>query len=211
MAKIEVVERDLRKFQSELPGILEKVHSWSAANFSSGVSPAVTSLWLPAINCLAALYDQSIRGFEFPDELLAKGLSKFFIGRGVFSMESDRSTLLAESAIVKRSIKLLEQKSKEERPTAFVDYSPVIRRLIVELIIVQTEESELAPCSSFHAGSLEPVDHLEKFRWPTEILEDRRRSFLEESARPVEETTGIDRVAMDQDSSHESAFLHSLR
>jgi len=110
-AKIQVVERDLRNFQSNLPDVLSRVHGLTRKVVTGKANFPGLSAWLPAMNCLSVLFSNSIEGVLNPNSAIEKGIAKFFLAKGVFTQESSKSKIQGESAVVKSLIRLIETAS----------------------------------------------------------------------------------------------------
>jgi len=57
--------------------------------------------WLPVINCLASLFDNSLESLEDPSKLFKEGIAKFFVTSEQFSQKPVYSRAQAESAVIK--------------------------------------------------------------------------------------------------------------
>jgi hypothetical protein len=112
VATRQIVERDLRDFQRSLPETLKRVSSIDPKILTPGVDAGVVLHWLPPVSCLAHIFQRSIEALAEPEKLFEDGIAKFFIGKGVLSVDRSTSSVIAESAVVKRSGKGLASYAK---------------------------------------------------------------------------------------------------
>lgn len=138
VARRQIVERDLRDFQKSLPETIKKVSSIDPRNLTCGTNTAAILHWLPPLNCLAHLFHLSVKALLEPELVFKEGIAKFFIGKGVLSLDRSLQTVIAESAVVKRVGTYLSSFSKELRdnPNAsFGGESPAKVRIKTSVLI----------------------------------------------------------------------------
>lgn len=101
----QMVERDLRDFQKNAKAAISRALS-IPLNVSTGVDAGIVSYWLPPLNVLAFLFKDSLYALCEHESLFEHGIAKYFIGKGVLSMDHSQQVVLAESAVTKKVLDL---------------------------------------------------------------------------------------------------------
>lgn len=97
----EMVRLDLKNFQRNAKAAISRAIS-IPSNVLTGVEAGIVSYWLPPLNCLAYLFKDSLDALNEPELIFKSGIAKFFIGKGVLSMDHSQQVVLAESAVTKK-------------------------------------------------------------------------------------------------------------
>lgn len=102
----EMVRLDLKNFQRNAQAAVSRALS-IPLNVLTGVEAGIVSYWLPPLNCLAYLFKDSLEALNEPEMVFKMGIAKFFIGKGVLSMDHSKQVVLAESAVTKKVLGLI--------------------------------------------------------------------------------------------------------
>jgi len=141
-AKRQLIESDLYKFQTDAYVINNNINKYvresvlykaygdqpETLNFLQETLSTVIGVGNPVIESINNLIDKSIdyltktvladESTLLPEFIIESGLSKYFVSKGVFTMRSSHSISLAESAVVKKMISILNQGGAPPSPFA---------------------------------------------------------------------------------------------
>lgn len=143
MALSQMVKLDLSNFQRNAKGAISRALSISSV-VATGVKAGVAPFWLPPLNCLAHLFNDSLLALNKPEMIFEYGIAKFFIGKGALSMDRSKQVVLAESAVTKRvlDIFLALQKLPEEEHANYFNGDSFTKVKIKHSLLSATAKSE---------------------------------------------------------------------
>lgn len=139
----QMVRQDLRNFQKNMKAAISRALS-IPLNVSVGLEAGVVSSWLPPLNCLAVIYSDSLKALSEPERVFEYGIAKFFIGKGVLSMDRSQQVVLAESAVTKKVLDLFLALSEieEESRMSYLDRCETAEACIKDSILSPIEGSK---------------------------------------------------------------------